>query len=1152
MSKVEYSILGPMTVRLAPDAAPIALGEKGRRLLGRLLLEPGTVVSIDALAEVLWGDEPRADPRNGVQVAIKALRKALGDEGPPWRIILNVGSGYRIVVDPLAVDAERFKLLAARGHHLAQLPHAARAMLAEALAAWSGALLAEHATEPWAAGHARELESVCDEAEVDLNETRLALGDHARLDGTLRRQILEHPLDERRRAQFIRALDGAHRAAEAGLAYREAIRALGTVGPDLRALGDRIGRGMAADRQPPASAAPTSPSRGLLLCALIEPRARRRDEPGIGTLSLLVDRRGGAPYPVGDDRLIATFEDPEDALRAARTIAEDIRLRSSIGLHAGAVVTLGSRLAGPGPARCWQLARAASPGQVLLSVEACRRISPPADLRDLGVQRFEDLAPGESVFALSAGRNEITPPQTLSRMAHNLPVQATRFVGRDAELARLAQRVAGGGLLTLTGTGGCGKTRLALQLAARSIARYDDGAWFVSLAALGGNAGAEDIATAVANQLGVRALPDETMSTAVVRHLSERVLLLVLDNCEHVHEACGALVTQLLRGCSDLFVVTTTRRPLRVDGERVVGVPPMSTQAAAEAGALPDAVELLLERAGPLPAGAASDADTPADALRICRALDGLPLAIELAAGQVATRGLAGVAVEVETMMKGERGLDHFVTLDPSRPARQRTIEAAIDWGHERLSPGQRGVLRRLAVFRGTFGVAEAQQLLAGDGDDPVAVVATLESLVECSMVAPAPPLQDAARRRLVEPIRAFALRKLELAGEAESAGAEHARVFAALASDTAPQLFGSGEQVSLVRLEGDHDNLRAALGWFVEHGNGHAALRLVGKLWWLWFSHGHLTEGSAWVRRTLALDGAPSRERVRALRAGSHLAWWQGDYARSHECNVELETCAAAIGDAWGLAWAPMGHGAVELFRDPHKALVMFEDSRRQFEALDCHWEAGYALQVIGGSLWFGGDDQAALTAFQEAVTIFERLGHRSVLASVQRSAGLMTARCGDPERGVALCRAALQTSMAIDDRAGSAQALNHLAAISRDDGELETALARYADALALAHAVGELWARCWALDGIAGVACAVEAEELAACLLACSGKLAATAGYRQSPHEHALREGHLETIRAALGERGFASASGSGETMSAGDAVASALAFAASRPLG
>ncbi|HEX4345476.1 MAG TPA: BTAD domain-containing putative transcriptional regulator [Solirubrobacteraceae bacterium] len=1138
-----------MAVRLAPEVAPIALGEKGRILLGRLLLEPGVAVSTDALADALWEDEPRADRRNGVQAAVKAVRKLLGDTASPRRIVVRAGDGYRIAAaDPLLIDAERFRLLVARSGELAdRLPRAARAMLAEALAIWHGRLLGEHADLPWAAGHARELDSLRDDAEVRFNAVRLALGEHSELEGTLRRQIVEHPHDERRRAQLVRALDGAGRAAEAGLAYRDAFRQLGALGPALRLLGDRIGRGLPADEQrPPAGGLAAGRSGGLLLCAILEPDETRSAQHGIGTLALIVDRHGGEPDPAGAGRLIATFADPRRALRAAQAMAAATRLRPAVGLHAGAVVQLGNRAAGPGPARAWQLAGAAHPGQILVSASARARIDPPTELRDLGVQVFEDLAPGEPLFELQPSGARSRQPHTLNRMPHNLPVQPTRFIGRDAELVRLSRLVAGGELLTLVGAGGCGKTRLALALAARCIARFDDGAWFVGLAELEHEIGLQDVAATVSHQLAVRAVRGETPAAALVRHLSGRAALLVLDNCEQIHEPCGELAALLRGGCPKLCIIATSRRRLRVEGERVAPVPPMATDATAEPDALSDAVELLLERAGPLASDVTTSADALIDAARICRALDGLPLAIELAAGQVTTRGLAGVAVEVEAMIGGDRGLDYFVADDPSRHPRQRTIEAAIAWSYALLSRCEQRALRALSVFRGTFGLREAQLLIAGPELDFRAAADVLGRLVEYSTVAPVPPLAGAARLRLVEPIRAFALRELERAGGIEATRDEHARVFATIAADIAPRLFGPEEQASLERLEADHDNLRAALAWFVERRRGDDALALVGKLWWLWFSHGHLAEGTDWVRRATAIDGRPSRERVRALRAGSHLAWWRGDYAQSDAYNLALEACARAVADAWGLAWAPMGHGAVQLFRDPRKSLPLFEESKRRFEALGRDWEAGYALQVVGGARWFAGDEPAALEAFSEAVEIFGRLSHRSVLASVQRSAGLMAARCGRPDRGAALCRAALATSTAIADRAGSAQALNFLAAISRDEGELETALARYADALVHAHEIGELWATCWALDGIAGLARTGGEPDLAARLLACSGALAAGAGYMQSPYELGLRERDLELLLDELGAGDFERATTDGELLPIGDAVSSALAFA------
>lgn len=1154
MLELEYTILGGVAVRRLGHTEDARITEQTRQLLGRLLLEHGRLVTTESIAAALWGDDDKKSRRNGVQHAVRSARNALGDSADPRRVIVLVGDAYRIVVtDPLWIDAERFKRLGARGQAVAApQPRAARAMLTEALSAWRGRLLGDLAELPWAAGHALELDRLRDRIELELNEVRLALGEHAELDATLTRQIKQRPFDERVRGQLIRALLGSGRALEASSAYRQAVREIGDVGKELRTLGALAALGDPPDpkRRPTDAGHRPGPDGCIVLCADLDVHDRPPHAAGVGTLCLIVGEHGGVPRPVDDGRLVATFEDVAAALRAARAIASDSRLPARIGIHCGPIIDLGDGVIGSGPGRCWQLVDAAHPGQVLVSAAARELAGAAHDLVDVGEHRFADLGAGERLFELPNPRGaRFDAPMTLGRRAHNLPVQPTRFVGRADELTRMSQRMGPQTLLTLVGPGGCGKTRLGLQLAARNLTAFADGAWFVGLAELAAGAGVEPVAATIANQLGVRPLQDETLPSAVIRHLSDRAAVLVLDNCEQVHTACAELVSQLLHSCPRLCVIATSRRPLGVDGEHAASVEPMATTAR-RPGTLSDAVELLLERSGLEGARGGDRAGMLADAEFICRAFDGLPLAIELAAGQVATRGLAGVATEVAGMLTGDRPLGQYASADPGRSARQHTIESAIAWSYRLLEPREQDVLRRLAVFRGSFGETEARRL-AEAGADPADggqdVAGILASLVNSSMVVVDPPLDGALRRRLLGPIRAFAHAQLDEAGDLEPARAQHAEVFLDVAVQTAPGLFGAREQVSLERLEADHDNLRAALDWYVGHGRSDDALRIVGALWWLWFSHGHLAEGCARVRQVLELSEAPSQARVRALRAGSHLSWWSGDFQACHHYNVALEACAEAIDDAWGRAWAQMGHGAFIMFRNPPAALAHLEESRRRFDELDCPWEAGYALQVTGGARWFGGDDQAAGEAYDDAVEIFAALEHPSVLASTRRGAGLMAARCGHPSRGRAMCEAAYALSQMIGDRAGSAQALNFIAAICRDIGDHETALRRFGEALSLAHEVGELWATCWALDGLAGVALTVGEPELAVRLLAHSGRLASRAGYRQSPHELRLREDDLRTLRDVIGEDEFEHAVNAGELMSIGAAVSSALAFAA-----
>jgi predicted ATPase/DNA-binding SARP family transcriptional activator len=1153
MPRVDYFMLGPLTVRPSEaDQPPIRLTGQSLLLLGRLLMHPGRTLPWETLSRAIWDEnEELRDPRNAVQRAVGRLREQLGDG--PGTVVATDGSGYRLVAAPLAVDAERFRLLVDHGHRvMARRPRAARAMLEEALASWRGPLLGEYADLPWVAPAARELEALRDAAEVDLNAVALMLEDYRALASALERQLAERPTDQRRLMQRVLMLEALGLPADATDAYREAVRAVGEPSAELRAVGDRLARGVPPPRRSPATLG-TDRDHGprpdaMLLYAILDP-GQVPDGPGLGTAVLIIDELDGEPHPLASDCVVAVFASAEAAADAAVQLADDPWLRCRVGLHLGGTVGFGDRLIGPGPPRCRQLATAAHPGQILVSAAARDRHWSGGVLRDLGVQRHQDLLPGESVYELRTGARgaDFPLPETLNRRPHNLPVVPSRFIGRAVELERLSEGIAGGVLLTLTGVGGAGKTRLALQLAAPRIGAFADGAWFASLAELPTHADVEAVATAIVAQLGARIVPGESAATTLTRHLAERRMLLVVDNCEHVLAPCRELLAAVRAGAPQTCLVATSRRPLRITGEWVVDVPAMSLSVDdAAPDQLPDAVELLLERAGSLPGAGAGDVGLVATATRVCVALEGLPLAIELAAGQIPARGLEGVAAAIEAIMKGDRGLGFLASDDPGMPPRQRTIEATIRWSYDLLDEEQRAVLRRLAVFRGSFGMAEAQLVARGDGLTPAAAADVVESLVECSMVAAHPPLQGQARLRLRHPIRSFALDALGRSGELERVRAAHVEAYRALAGKTAPTLFGRGEHAGLERLEADHDNLRAALEALVAQRRAAEAIALVNALWWLWFSHGHFEEGAGWVRTVLALDPTPARARVRALRAGSHLTWWRGDYAETDRYNKELAACAATIDDAWGLAWAPMGHGAVLMSRDPQGSLPLFEDSRDRYLALGRRWEAAYAMQMIGAAHWYAGDEARARPAYAAANEILEELEHGSVLASVRRGAGLMAARCGERERGTELCNKALAFSERIGDRSGSAQALNFLAEIARDVGTLDLGAERHAAALQYAREVGDLWATCSALDGIATIARVAGRALLAARLYACSDRLAARAGYQRPARDEALRRADDELLRASLAPGELERATTGGETMDIAEAATSALVFA------
>ncbi|HEV3497400.1 MAG TPA: BTAD domain-containing putative transcriptional regulator, partial [Actinomycetes bacterium] len=507
-------------------------------------------------------------------------------------------------------------------------------------------------------------------------------------------------------------------------------------------------------------------------------------------------------------------------------------------------------------------AGAGNRGEALRAYERCRRVlseelgvspSPPTEAAYLALLGVEPDASPEP------------PPSEPPGPVSNLPLQLTRLVGRDEELAAVEKALSGTRLLTLTGTGGVGKTRLAIAAAAEVAAEFADGAFLVELAPL---ADADLLPQQVLAALGLREEAGQSPAGTLAAHLRSRHLLLVLDNCEHLVGPAAVLAEGLLRTCPRLTVLATSREPLGVPGEATWRVPSLST-----AGA----TALFTERARAVrPDFTVDEAAAPVVA-HLCRRLDNIPLAIELAAART-------IALSVEEI--AERLDDRFRLLSGgARTAvpRQQTLRAMVDWTYGSLSDLERRVFDRLAVFGSTFDVAAAEQVVAGDGVEEGDVVDVLTALVNKSLlVAERPAAGGVTRYRLLETMRHYARERLAESGQAAAVRARHLARAVAMAQAAEAELDGPDQAAVLDRLEGEHDDLRVALAWGTSGGDAEPALRLATALGRFWEVRGHLSEGRSWLEAALSAGGGGDAPGLRAvaLNGAAVLAQHQGDYA--------------------------------------------------------------------------------------------------------------------------------------------------------------------------------------------------------------------------------------------------------------------------------
>ena len=700
----------------------------------------------------------------------------------------------------------------------------------------------------------------------------------------------------------------------------------------------------------------------------------------------------------GDAHFIA-FSSAPAAIRAAvaaqRALsanpwpATPVRVR--MGIHTGAARVVGADYVGLEVHRAARVAAAGHGGQVLVT-DATRALAAGLDgirLSDLGEHRLKDLARPERLFQVEASGLDARFPalRTLDATPNNLPPQMTSFVSRT-ELATVAELLSHTRLLTLTGPGGTGKTRLSLALAGDCTDRFPDGTWFVPLAAV---TDPDLIASAIAASVGLLA-PGQPPIDRVRNHLRDRTALLVLDNFEQV-VAGAPLVGDLLRSAPQLTVIASSRAPLRITGEQEFPVPPLSLPAPGVEDVdelmASEAVRLFVERAMAVRPDFRLTAENGSPVAEIVRRLDGLPLAIELAAARIRLLSPAAMAQRL-----GDR-LGLLTAGGRDLPERQRTLRGAIDWSHDLLDANDRRLFARLGVFAGGGPLELAGTVCGIDGDPaPLDVDGGLERLAEQSLIRIEDDAHGDVRFAMLETIREYALDKLEDLGETRVVRDRHADAFLRFLEDTASGGTGSADHGRrLDRLEDEHDNLRSAFEHLVRDDETAKASELAFGAWRFWQMRGHLIEGRARLDAVLAMPGwteEPSLPRLRALEAAGGLAYWAGDTPSTSAFYGDAVILARALGDESELANALYNRFFA---RRPATGVddwieSLAEDRSLLDEALEI-WTRLGDERGVARAFWglaehaaYAGHYRDAETSATRALEIFERLDDRFWIA--------------------------------------------------------------------------------------------------------------------------------------------------------------------------
>lgn len=848
----------------------------------------------------------------------------------------------------------------------------------------------------------------------------------------------------------------------------------------------------------------------------------------------IFDRNNGNIRGTEGDSFFVAFSSAIDALHAvvqaqkalvAHSWTNGVNVRVRMGLHTGQPQVSELGYVGIDVHRAARIAAAAHGGQVLLSQTihdlVHEELPVGVGLRDLGEHRLKDLRQPKHLYQLMIQGlpTDFPPIKSLDALLNNLPVQLTSFIGRQQELRELQELSKNTRLLTLTGPGGSGKTRLAVQAASEMIEEFRNGVFFVALAPI---TDAKFVASTISQPLGIKETAGRSIADSLQDYLRNKSLLLVLDNFEQVI-AAAPLIAQLLATCNELKILITSREALRISGEYEYPVPPLPlpnlTQLPSDDSLVRfAAVELFVQRAKAVKPDFLLTHETAAAVAEICHRLEGLPLAIELAAARIKLFSpramLDRLQNRLEFLSGGGRDL----------PARQQTLRNAIAWSYDLLSEPEQNLFRRMSVFRGGC-MIDAVEALAEDPLERISILSELGSLLDKSLLREIDDTRGEPRFFMLEMLREFGQEQLSASGEQESIQRWHATFYLLLAEQAQTKL-ESAEQLEWVnRMEQEHDNLRAALQWSMAANNAsEICLRLGSALALFWEVRGYFSEGREWLSAILATEASKGQTLARAqlLARAAELAYRQSDYPATISFAEEsLEICRT-VGDQQGVASAliKLGNAATEA-GDYKTASDYLQESLEIWRVLDDHHGMARSLISLGWTALRPGDYELAKARLEEALSISRELGDTRSIGFELSGLGEVALRQGDYARATQLLEESLALRMQLGNKWGVGVSLGTLGWVAIHEHDWEQARERLAESLKVRQEIGDKGGSAWCLERLAEIAMAHGQSEKAVCLLGAAAALRISIGSMIDPADHAEYESKLATLRTELGAR-------------------------------